>query len=163
MYIRKDLNYSWMTYPQINQAAHCLQPLATLWRAPQTELSIHTAHFCSASFFCLPPSEVHQFLWEQNTSSEWTELGAVPTKSRVERSALQIAPRAREGAGRWRARVSVGSWPCASPSAHEAHTCTATGSPHSRRLGTTPSIPFCFNIAENCFDSWIASLFITRS
>lgn len=54
MYIWKDLNYSWMIYPRINKPAHCLQALATLWRAPQW--SIHTAHFWPASFFCFPLS-----------------------------------------------------------------------------------------------------------
>lgn len=45
-----------MTYPQLNKAAHCLQAFATLCRSPQSEPSIPTTHFWSASFFCFPHS-----------------------------------------------------------------------------------------------------------
>lgn len=183
-----------MTYPQLNKAAHCLQAFANFWRSPQPEPSIPTAHFWSASFFCFshspsafPPSKAPWFLWEQNTSWEWTELGDVPkcrpkaglksvlcrfcqeqTQSRAEISTLQSLPGAGQVTGAGPTRVytcehrlalHAHAVPC-----HTRHTHALPPAPwDGRRLSRTPSIPFCFNIAENCFDSWIASLFITRS
>lgn len=165
-----------MTYPQINKAAHCLQALATWWRAPQPEPSIHTARFWSASFFCLPlsPSAFsppkHTSFYGNKTHHQ-NGQNSVPSPRADRKQGLNepfaVCATSRGRRGAMAPHVWAHVWAGAAgparrrvPSAHQAQPPAPRD---GTRLGRTRSIPFCFNIAENCFDSWIASLFITRS
>lgn len=88
-------------------------------------------------------------------------------------SVLQFTTWAQKGSGRLSCArvctcVRVGAClcthalPCSAPSTHmQRH--RLHGAARSRRLCRICPILFCFNIAENCFDSWIGSLFITHS
>lgn len=163
-----DLNYSGVTTPQINTASCSLKA--------QPKRSIHAAHFSySAWFFCFsqspsafPSPKYIGFYGNKTRHQNGQNLVTSPSADRKCNLNKHFAI-SNASWGRQQAiilctcvRMCLRGRPpvhARTPSRHAIYTHV---SPPASRDRIHP-IPFCFNIAENCFDSWIASLFITRS